>query len=73
VLLFSGGKDSIVMLHLALKAFRLLVMHVDTGHNRRGDLTRDERSLSPGCLVVARRCRKSTPAGSSRPSHREIR
>src|SRR5258707_6581574 len=40
VLLFSGGKDSVVMLHLALKAFwpaRLPfpVMHVDTGHNFR--------------------------------------
>src|SRR5271168_2253149 len=38
VLLFSGGKDSIVMLRLAEKAFwpaRLPfpVMHVDTGHN----------------------------------------
>ena len=38
VLLFSGGKDSSVMLHLALKAFRpgrlpFAVMHVDTGHN----------------------------------------
>jgi sulfate adenylyltransferase subunit 2 len=38
VLLFSGGKDSIVMLRLAEKAFRparfpFPVMHVDTGHN----------------------------------------
>jgi sulfate adenylyltransferase subunit 2 len=38
VLLFSGGKDSIVLLHLADKAFRpatipFPVMHVDTGHN----------------------------------------
>jgi sulfate adenylyltransferase subunit 2 len=38
VLLFSGGKDSIVMLRLAEKAFRpakfpVPVMHIDTGHN----------------------------------------
>ncbi|MGO4600890.1 sulfate adenylyltransferase subunit CysD [Terrabacter sp. 2YAF2] len=38
VLLFSGGKDSIVMLKLAEKAFHparipFAVMHVDTGHN----------------------------------------
>jgi sulfate adenylyltransferase subunit 2 len=37
-LLFSGGKDSVVMLHLALRAFApcpipFPVMHVDTGHN----------------------------------------
>lgn len=38
VLLFSGGKDSIIMVHLARKAFYpskipLPLMHVDTGHN----------------------------------------
>jgi sulfate adenylyltransferase subunit 2 len=38
VLLFSGGKDSIVMLELAIRAFAparipFPVMHVDTGHN----------------------------------------
>ncbi|GAC1423768.1 MAG: sulfate adenylyltransferase subunit CysD [Flavisolibacter sp.] len=38
VLLFSGGKDSITLVHLALKAFRpgkfpFPLMHIDTGHN----------------------------------------
>ena len=42
VLLFSGGKDSIVMFHLALKAFQFgnrpvtlpfPIVHIDTGHN----------------------------------------
>ena len=38
VMLFSGGKDSIIMFHLARKAFfpakiPFPLMHVDTGHN----------------------------------------
>ncbi|MGC8750842.1 sulfate adenylyltransferase subunit CysD [Hydrotalea sp.] len=38
VLLFSGGKDSITLVHLALRAFRpgnfpFPLLHIDTGHN----------------------------------------
>ena len=59
-LLFSGGKDSIVMLHLATKAFApgpvpFPVMHVDTGHNFAEVLEfRDQRVSELGLqLVVA--------------------
>jgi sulfate adenylyltransferase subunit 2 len=60
VLLFSGGKDSIVMLRLAEKAFAparipFPVMHVDTGHNFPEVLEfRDHRVKQLGvALVVA--------------------
>ena len=38
LMLFSGGKDSIVMFHLAIKAFYpaklpFSLLHIDTGHN----------------------------------------
>jgi len=59
-LLFSGGKDSIVVLALAEKAFRpanipFPVMHVDTGHNFPEVLDfRDKRAAELGVrLVVA--------------------
>jgi sulfate adenylyltransferase subunit 2 len=60
VLLFSGGKDSIVLLRLAEKAFRpgrfpFPVMHVDTGHNFSEALEfRDRRMAELGeQLIVA--------------------
>src|SRR3954451_25058021 len=60
VLLFSGGKDSIVMLRLAEKAFSpapipFPVMHVDTGHNFDEVLDyRDRRVAELGVqLIVA--------------------
>ena len=60
VLLFSGGKDSAVMLRLAEKAFSpapipFPVMHVDTGHNFPEALEfRDRRIAELGVrLVVA--------------------
>ena len=60
VLLFSGGKDSIVMLALAERAFRpakipFPVMHVDTGHNFDDVINfRDRRVAELGVrLVVA--------------------
>jgi sulfate adenylyltransferase subunit 2 len=51
VLLYSGGKDSIVLLHLAAKAFRparvpFPVMHVDTGHNFPEVIEFRDRSLA---------------------------
>ncbi len=60
VMLFSGGKDSIVMLHLAIKAFApakvpFPIMHVDTGHNFSEVIEyRDRRVAETGVrLIVA--------------------
>ena len=58
VLLFSGGKDSVVMLHLATKAFwpgrvPFPVMHVDTGHNFPEVIEfRDRRVAEAGARLV---------------------
>ena len=68
-LMFSGGKDSIVMLHLAAKAFwpaRLPfpVMHVDTGHNFPEVLDfRDKRVEELGARLVVASVQKSIDDG----------
>ena len=68
-LMFSGGKDSIVMLHLAAKAFwpaRLPfpVMHVDTGHNFPEVLAfRDQRVQELEARLVVASVQKSIDEG----------
>jgi sulfate adenylyltransferase subunit 2 len=60
-LLFSGGKDSICLVHLALKAFRpgkfpFPLVHVDTGHNFEETLTfRDQLAASLGEQLIVRK------------------
>jgi sulfate adenylyltransferase subunit 2 len=69
VLLFSGGKDSIVMLHLALKAFHparlpFPVMHVDTGHNFDEVIeTRDRLVAESGIRLVVASVQDDIDAG----------
>ena len=69
VLLFSGGKDSIVMLELALKAFQpgrlpFPVMHVDTGHNFEEVLqTRDQLVQQAGARLVVASVQDDIDAG----------
>jgi len=69
VLLFSGGKDSIVLLRLAEKAFRpgrfpFPVMHIDTGHNFPEVLTfRDECVGKLGERLIVASVQASIDAG----------
>src|SRR3954449_12802881 len=69
VLLFSGGKDSIVMLRLSEKAFwpaliPFPVMHVDTGHNFPEVLEyRDRRVEEVGVRLVVASVQASIDAG----------
>jgi sulfate adenylyltransferase subunit 2 len=59
-LLFSGGKDSITLVHLALKAFRpgkfpFPLVHIDTGHNFPEALQfRDELAAQIGEKLIVR-------------------
>src|SRR5436305_2386470 len=69
VLLFSGGKDSIVLLRLAEKAFRpagfpFPVMHVDTGHNfPEGIEFRDRRIEEIGERLIVASVQRSSDDG----------
>ncbi|MEW6153938.1 MAG: sulfate adenylyltransferase subunit CysD [Actinomycetota bacterium] len=69
VLLFSGGKDSLVLLRLAEKAFRparfpFPVMHVDTGHNFPEALEfRDRRMAELGERLVVASVQESIDRG----------
>jgi 3'-phosphoadenosine 5'-phosphosulfate sulfotransferase (PAPS reductase)/FAD synthetase len=69
VLLFSGGKDSVVMAHTAAKAFwpaklPFPVMHVDTGHNFPEVIAfRDARAAELGERLLVRSVGESIRAG----------
>lgn len=60
-LLFSGGKDSITLVHLALKAFRpgklpFPLVHIDTGHNFQEALDfRDDLAEQLGERLIVRK------------------
>jgi sulfate adenylyltransferase subunit 2 len=70
-LLFSGGKDSIVMLALAERAFRpahipFPVVHIDTGHNFPEVLAfRDRRAAELGVRLVVGSVQKSIDDGKA--------
>ena len=69
VLLFSGGKDSIVLVHLARKAFwpariPFSLLHIDTGHNFPETLGfRDELARQTGAELIVRKVQDSIDNG----------
>ena len=79
VLLFSGGKDSIVLLRLAEKAFRpgpfpFPLMHVDTGHNFPEVIEfRDRRVAELGERLIVASVQESIDGGRARRGDRAAR
>jgi len=71
VLLFSGGKDSIVMTHLAQKAFwpaaiPFPLMHIDTGHNFEETLSfRDNLAKELNAELIVRYVQTSIDEGKA--------
>jgi sulfate adenylyltransferase subunit 2 len=72
VLFFSGGKDSVVLLRLAEKAFRperfpFPLLHIDTGHNFPEVIAfRDRRAAELGERLIVRSVEDSIRRGSVR-------
>lgn len=72
VLLFSGGKDSIVLTHLAYKAFYPSLipfpfLHIDTGHNFEETLTyRDQLVAKLGATLLVGSVQESINSGRVR-------
>ncbi|MDZ4724808.1 MAG: sulfate adenylyltransferase subunit CysD [Leptospira sp.] len=70
-LLFSGGKDSITLVHLALKAFRpgkfpFPLVHIDTGHNFQEALDfRDHLAEKIGEKLIVRYVQDSIDQGKA--------
>ena len=71
VMLFSGGKDSIIMFHLARKAFApakvpFALMHVDTGHNFPETIEfRDRLMKETGARIIVRYVQDSIDQGKA--------
>jgi sulfate adenylyltransferase subunit 2 len=69
VILFSGGKDSIVLVHLAKKAFwpakiPFSLLHIDTGHNFEETLKfRDDLAKELGVELLVRYVQDSIDQG----------
>jgi len=69
VILFSGGKDSIVLVHLAKKAFwparmPFSLLHIDTGHNFEETLTfRDDLARELNVELLVRYVQDSIDSG----------
>src|SRR5665647_684860 len=69
VILFSGGKDSIVLVHLAKKAFwpakmPFSLLHIDTGHNFEETLIfRDNLARELGVELIVRLVQNSIDQG----------
>ncbi|OUV02658.1 MAG: sulfate adenylyltransferase small subunit [Betaproteobacteria bacterium TMED82] len=75
VLLFSGGKDSVVMLRIAQKAFAPMplpfpLLHIDTGHNFSEVLAfRDEKVTEINANLIIRKVEDSIKRGTVKLKH----